>query len=147
MDMSSQMKIEGQDARIEIAVRSYENTDAQLLSDANWLTCVVSLAIGPVTAAFDGNFTTQDFSRLRDQLAKGLAALKGTALFETDEGALRFLVEFDNRGTARVTGAAKIDEQTRVAVEFSFDTDQTFLRRTLTELDALCGAFPVKDRL
>jgi len=141
------MKIEGQEARIEISVKSYENTEAQLLSDANWLTCAINLSIGPVTAAFDGSFTTHDFSRFRDQLAIGLASLKGSALFETDEGAFGFRIDFGHRGNATVSGAAKIVEQTRVAVEFSFDTDQTLLRRTLAELDALCGAFPIRDRL
>lgn len=142
--MSTDVKIEGLAGRIEISVHDYDNADAQHPSDANWLHCGVTLAIGTMSMTFDASFTTHDFFQLQSQLAVCLKALQGAAVFETDEEALRFRIEFGRRGDATIAGTARSVEQARAKVDFTFDSDQTFLQRALSDLRDVCAAFPIK---
>jgi len=139
--------IGGADSRIEILVLGYENDVASHLSDANWLSCTVKLAVGRLAAKYAASFSTHDFLRLRDQLATTLTKFEGSAAFETDEEALGFRVELGKRGEATIFGTAKLVDQARVRVEFCFPSDQTFLHQALIELTTVCRAFPPKDAI
>lgn len=144
--MSSELTIAGTGGRIEILVHGYENESALHVSDANWVSCTVSLAVGPFRGVIEASFSTHDFARFRDQLATALAALHGGAAFETDEDALSFRIDFGARGDATISGAVRVLEQARARLDFSFPSDQTFLRQTFVGVSGVCLAFPARDR-
>jgi len=76
-----------------------------------------------------------------------LENLCGIADFETDEEVLTLRIEVGARGNAVVSGSARIVEQARVSIGFSFMSDQSFLQNALEQAIAICEAFPIKDRI
>ncbi len=142
--MSSEVKIAGHGGCVVLSADGYENPDARDRGDANWLSCGVQLTLGGVAATHKTSFTTNDFARFLGQLRSVMDTMKGAALFVTDEDALSIKVELGGRGTGTVSGVLRIAEHIRATVEFSFESDQTFLVRTLADLDGLCRKFPIK---
>lgn len=145
--MSAQVEIKGHGGCVVLSVDGYENPGAQDVSDANWLSCGVRLTVAGVSASVAASFGTRDFARFLEQLERVAADLKGVARFETDEEALSIKVELAGRGTGTISGVLRVSEHATATVEFSFDSDQTFLVQAITELRSLHGEFPVKDRV
>lgn len=145
--MSFKIEIGGQGARLTVEVLGYENPSAQDISDANWLRCQVMIRIGEraFSADFPASFTTSDFVRFREELSTVLTKLSGTASFLTDEEALCLSIEIGRTGGALVEGVAQTDGQPQASLSFSFDSDQSFLSRTLHDLEAVVTHFPVKE--
>ena len=142
--MASEVKIAGHGGCVVLSADGYENPDARDRGDANWLSCGVRLTVEGVAATHKASFTTSDFARFLGQLRSVVDALKGVALFETDEAALSIKVELGGRGTGTVSGVLRIAEHARATVEFSFESDQTFLLPAIADLARLCGEFPIK---
>ena len=145
--MSAQVEFKGHGGVVLVSVGGYENPGAQTVSDANWLSCCVELTVGGVSASLNASFGTRDFSRFLEQLERILIDLDGVAPFETDEDALALKVALAAKGTGTVSGVLRCVDQARATVEFSFESDQTFLRQAIVELRNLCREFPVKERV
>src|SRR5688572_27587595 len=111
--MSVDVEIAGQAAHVNIAVVGYENPAAQNPSDANWLTCRVEVRVRGFIGRVDAAFTTQDFAAFGRSLRSAMADLKGEAIFETDEDALRLNVAFSPIGTVSITGVLREPDRTR----------------------------------
>jgi hypothetical protein len=142
--MSCIINLDGNEAKIQIEVIGYENPDAQDLSDANWLTCYVSLDIEKFTANFSASFTTNDFELFNNDLIRIVSDFVGSASFVTDEEKLYLNIEITKTGRACVKGLAQIHGKPKAALSFSFDTDQSFLRKTFHGVSAVLQNYPVK---
>jgi len=142
--MSVKVEVAGQAAHVKIEVVGYENPAAENLSDANWLTCRVEVSVRGFEGHVDAAFTTQDFAAFGRSLRSAVADLKGEAVFETDEDALRLKVEFSSIGTVSITGVLREPDRPRTSLTFSFESDQTYMRRTVGTLDEVDHQFPVR---
>lgn len=136
--------INGQGGTISIDVMSYENPTAKDTSDANWLSSRIEVTAGPFSGRFNATLTTQDFVCFRDEMEALLNQLKGKATFQTDEDWLGFHIEMQTRGTAKVTGIAKVHGEPKASLSFAFETDQSLLAQTKSALDAVVEKFPIK---
>jgi hypothetical protein len=143
----SVVEIAGDRARIRVEVLGYENTNAQTLDDANWLSSEVAFDIGGVRGALSAALTTHDFAHLHADLGSALDALTGEARLETYEDALALAVDLGGGGRASVSGRIRASEAPRVTVTFAFDSDQSYLARVRAELRALVRAYPVVTSL
>ena len=142
--MSVNVEVAGEAAHVRIEVIGYENPAAENLSDANWLTCRVEVRVRGFEGRVDASFTTQEFAAFSRSLRSAVSDLKGEATFETDEDALRLDVKFNTTGKAAVTGTLHEPDRPRTTLTFSFESDQTFMRRTVDALNEVTRQFPVR---
>ena len=73
-----------------------------------------------------------------------LRILHGKITFQTDEEGLSFEIEMSARGTAKVVGFAKADGESKATLQFSFETDQSYLAETKRALTEMVKHFPVQ---
>jgi hypothetical protein len=142
--MCVNVEVAGQAAHVGIEVLGYENPAAENVSDANWLTCRVEVRVRGFEGHVDAAFTTHDFAAFSRSLRSAVTDLKGEATFETDEDALRLDVNFNMTGSVSVTGVLREPDRPRTSLAFSFESDQTFMRRTVDALDKVTHQFPVR---
>ena len=142
--MSCIITLDGNGAKIKIDIFGYENPYAEDLSDANWLSCYVKLDIEKFTANFSASFTTSDFVSFYNDLNRIMLDFIGSASFVTDEEKLYLNIEIGKTGRACVKGLAQIHGKPKAALSFSFDTDQSFINKTIHELNAALQNYPVK---
>lgn len=142
--MSVEIKILGEAAGVKIEVLRYENRSAQNPSDANWLMCHAEVHVRSFAGRVDVAFTTHDFAAFGKCLRSAVTDLDGTATFETDENALRLVVELSRTGVAHISGALRDVDSPQTYLAFSFESDQTFLGRTANDVDELLRRFPVR---
>ena len=140
--MSVNVEIAGQAAHVGIEVLGYENPAAENVSDANWLTCRIEVRVRGFEGHIDAAFTTQDFAAFSRSLRSAVSDMKGEAAFETDEDALRLDVKFNTTGSVSVTGVLREPDRPRTSLAFSFESDQTFMRRTNNALEEVTHQFP-----
>ena len=139
--MGEQINITGPGSHVTISVLDYERsaTDG---TDPEWLKCAVDCSVGPFHAKIGMPFATEDFRRFRDSLADVLASLKGKARMDTIEDRIRIAIEMGTRGNATVSGNLSYHSGPQATLSFKFETDQTYLARTLSETDHVLEVFP-----
>jgi len=142
--MTVNVEVAGPAANVKIEVLGYENLAAENLSDANWVTCRVEVRVRNFAGHVDASFTTHDFVSFTKSLRPAVADLRGEAVFETDEDALRLNVKFSATGKATVTGSLREPDRPQTSLAFIFESDQTFMRKTLDALNAVVQQFPVR---
>lgn len=126
---------------IHLRSPSVEAADAD---DANWLLAEIQIAVSAFTGKYPANLRREDFVRFHQSLAAMLEIVSGKAVFATMEGQLRLEIEMTRRGTATVSGEAVAQDAPRVALEFSFESDQSYLQETLAAVRSAVQGFPVK---
>jgi hypothetical protein len=142
---AEQIKFAGEQGSLVIEISGYERPGAEDQDDANWLRSEVTIKIGPFSGAFKSAFMTYDLIGLHDRLKNGLAALSGTLSFQNTEHDIAFDIEFDKRGAATISGTAHPHRTPEASLKFGFDTDQSYLAQTLSQLEAVLRKFPVKQ--
>lgn len=128
--------------RLTIEVHGYESDAPRDWYDANWLKCSAEVEVGRFRGAVDASFTTQDFARFLSELDQVVDGAVSGASFQTMEEALSARVEVDRAGRAIVTGTLREIDVDRSALSFIFESDLSFLRRTLVELRRVVLEFP-----
>jgi hypothetical protein len=142
--MGDRVTIAGGPGKIVIEVFAYERRAAKNEDDANWLVTRVTVAVPPFSGSWDAAITTHELAIFQGELKIALASLSGTAKFRGMEGDLSLIIEFNKRGGAEVTGVSKPNGFLGTELHFDFETDQTFLKKTLQELEKVLQQFPVK---
>lgn len=135
--------IKGNEGIVSIHISGYSNPRATDSDDANWLSAEIEIAVGCFTGKYPASPTTQDFSRFQESLELVLETLSGKALFSTMEGWLQLQIDMTRRGTATVSGEAVALQAPRIALEFSFESDQSYLQETLRAVRLAVQNFPV----
>ncbi len=137
----------GDECRLVIRVSAYEFPDAVDFDDANWLIGEVELNSG-----FTGSFTAShrvtlradELAEFRDELAPLVQSLTGDATLRHMERQLGCKVTLDDgKGDLTAFVGEHIGSELRVR---DCKTDQSYLARTVRDLDALLSAFPVRGR-
>lgn len=145
--MSLEIRIGGHGACVTMEVFGYENPFAENISDSNWVSCQVKLKIREreFSVDFPASFTTHDFAQFYGELSIVVERLEGTASFVTDEQALCISVVVHGTGRGEVKGVAQVCDTPQASLNFSFESDQSFLNQTLHDLQAVIEKFPVKE--
>lgn len=139
--------LRGDGAQVQIEVLNYERPASVDGSDANWLLCRCSVTLREFSCAVDLSVMAGDFVRFHRELDEALRLLKGTAVFTTVEAGLQFEVTFKSAGHADVTGIVQSQLAVvprRTKLDFSFESDQSFLSFTLDGVRAVIQQFPVR---
>lgn len=137
--------VNGEGGRLTVEVLGYGNAHPQTVSDANWLETRIELEAGGCTLGIDAALTTQDVKYFLDELEDVVSALEGSASLTTDEESISLRVKVGKSGAAQVSGELKELGTARVKVGFEFDSDQSFLARTLSELRDLQHRCPIVE--
>jgi len=119
--------------RVEVRVH-----DAVSSMDAEgWLPAHVAVAAGAFSGSFDMSIRLEELSAFRDELSQLSRTLAGEARLRTIEGQLSLRVAGNGRGEVRVLGEARDISGGGNRLEFELAIDQTHVRSTLEQLNAL----------
>ncbi len=143
--MDDSIVIAGHKASVVIKISGYENAAALNPSDANWLRCGVELRIERFSGTLDASFITYDFVQFFSEIRTALSTMSGIASFLTDEETLRLNLKFEKSGRVYISGVAQVLGVPKVALAFSFDSDQSFLTETYHQLEKIIHQFPIKE--
>lgn len=142
--MPVQIAIEGHGGRVVVVVLGYENPSAPNTSDANWLSCEVSVKLGGWEGAVRASLTTEDFAALAKDLRAVFDGAATVATFDTMEEALALRFEMARTGSCRVTGTVRDRSNPEVKLSFVLQSDQTYLRPALASIEQVVASFPVR---
>jgi hypothetical protein len=145
--MAKTMEIGGHGGHIKIDVRGYERPETSDEDDANWLVARCNVTVGEFSCILKLSLVTRDFAEFLAQLEKAVDSLNGAATFTTLEEGLHLEIKFNHAGHADLFGRAR--SQTSLVpdqsvLSFSFETDQSFLARTVRELKGIVKQFPIR---
>lgn len=136
--------IKGKTSNLSIEVLDYENANASNSYDANWLSCVIRIEIGPFQARYTASLTTDDFLEFSESLQEVLCGSRTKSIFSTFEEWLRIEICASSSGTSVVSGQASDISTPDVSLRFAFEIDMISLERTLWALRSVVKKFPNK---
>jgi hypothetical protein len=143
--MSRRVTIAGHAGKIVLDVFGYENPTASDYDDANWLDAKLTADVGPFSGTFAIALRTTELVRLCSDLEPAVRSVSGHFSFESTETNLAIEGHFGHGGSVELTGAVRPPFEPRIALHFRLESDQSFLSRTVDELNLLINEFPVKD--
>jgi hypothetical protein len=145
--MPKTVVIRGDGGKVQIEVLNYERPKTTEGSDANWLVCKCGVTVREFSCEVNLSLMTDDFVRFLGDLDEALRSLKGTAVFATPESGLKLEIKFRAAGHADVLGTIQSQlsvAPSRTTLDFSFESDQSFLSHTVEGLRAVIQQFPVR---
>jgi hypothetical protein len=115
--------------------------------DDNWLSGTVTLELArPPAATFKTkcatSWQTVEFASFQESLRTLLDDLTGKATFSTTEDQVEVTIRLKG-GKGTVEG--RVEEHAMARTEFEAETDQSFLKQTLTELRAVTARYPFRS--
>jgi len=146
--MPKTVVIRGHGGEVQIEVVNYERPKSTEGSDANWLVCRCGVTVREFTCDVSLSLMTDDFVRFLGNLNEALRSLKGTAVFATLESGLKLEIKFKTAGHTDVFGTVQSQLSvvpSRTKLDFSFESDQSFLPATVEGLRAVIQQFPVRS--
>jgi hypothetical protein len=142
--MAHKWTLKGDGAELAIWVDSYERPDANDQSDANWLRCRVTGTFGRFTGSGEYSIITSELLEFEGALRAGIERQSTKANFSTTEEGLGWDIEFNSRGQATVSGFLKSNGNPEAKLSFFFQSDQSYLQQTLSELMRVNRQFPIR---
>lgn len=146
--MPKTVVIRGQGGQVQIEVLNYERPKSTEGSDANWLVCRCSVTVREFSCDVSLSLMTDDFVCFLGDLEEALRSLNGAAVFATLESGLKLEITFKAAGHADVFGTIQSQLSvvpSRTKLDFSFESDQSFLSYTVDGLRAVIQQFPVRS--
>jgi hypothetical protein len=146
--MPKTVVIRGDGGKVQIEVLNYERPNATEGSDANWLACKCGVTVREFSCDVSLSLVTDDFVRFLGDLDQAQRSLKGTAVFASLESGLTLEIKFKAAGHADVLGTVQSQLSvvpSRTKLDFSFESDQSFLSHSVEELRAVIQQFPVRS--
>lgn len=140
------MSVIGDGGRVDIDVLTYERPDTNDGSDANWLSCAVSVQIGPFSGRYDASFSTQDFAYFAEGLEQLQGGVVGEAVFDPEEGAIALKMLGNGSGQVIVEVRSVIVAAYRVLVDSKMPSDQSYIPELLHSVRAILREFPERGR-
>lgn len=143
--MSATAHIRGDGFELTIRADRYEHPAEATGWDANWVKADLELRcrrLASFDAAFELTLRTEELEAFRDELRVLDRDLTGEATLRHREDDVGVTIRLE-RGKGTVSGY--LQEHLRARLEFEqVQTDQSHVRQTLTELEAVVRAFPVR---
>lgn len=137
------LEIEGNGFRLVVDILGYENPKAPCTSDANWICSRIHLETNGCNAQVAANLTTHDLATFHEELEHMLATLVGSASLETDEEAISLRLEVKTTGAIHGSGEIRIANGTHLSISFDFESDQSFITSSLSQLKKVTSRYPV----
>ena len=131
--------------RITVDVLSYERPVCGEYWDDNWLVVDISVTAGGFHGRASVSIITAELVSFSEQLHVLYERLTGTAEFTTLEGQLSLKLVGDGRGHIRLAGLVLDQAGVGNRLSFTLDFDQTFLPPSISDLNAVLRAFPVRS--
>ena len=120
--------------------RSYPN--ASDYWDGNWLNAKCVLSIGAFSGQPTGFIRAEELRSFYDELTIINQKLKGRVDFQTMENWLEIEVKASKMGHIHISGLASDNFGGRNSLSFHMETDQTFLKKPLKQLEIAIQKFP-----
>jgi hypothetical protein len=127
-----------------LSIDGYERPDAQLDSDANWLSAQARVSVGNFGGATSLALTTDDLERLREATSKLLREGGGSFAFEAEERLLAISGDLDPRGVGQMVFALSDAIFSGVSVRVTLEVDRVSVASFCERLAAACARFPVR---
>ena len=137
--MIEKITLKGEQGKIEIDMHQYERTDAAVRDDDCWITSRITVEVPPFRGEFGIALAIGEIEFFRDQLAPAVNSLSGNVLFENLQSDISLNIEFDKRGGATVK--AVVRRPLGPSLTFQLNSDQTYLRETLRDMDRAAKTF------
>jgi hypothetical protein len=131
---------------ISVNVTGYERSPVGEWYDDNWLRTEIRVKAGSFSGTIYGAMLTLDFLRFATQLRLVFETLSGSAEFATLEEQLSLRLVCDKMGRIELKG--EIADQPGIGnrLTFSNTLDQSYLRKTLDQLDAIVARYPERKQ-
>jgi len=125
-------------------VISYERALSGDYHDDNWLIVTIEVSAGGFSGSAKATIQAAELVSFSEQLHSFYDTLSGTAEFSTLEDQLHLTFTGNRKGGIRLEGTVSDAPGIGNTLSFSFEFDQTYLQRSLRELEAVLHAFPVR---
>lgn len=133
--------LKGDSGSLKITVLSYERTNPESSSDANWLNCRIDIDIFPFSGTIKIPLCTTDFRNFLIQISSIIDGSIHEASFETDEGIFSFHLNLTQIGELEIDGLISTQSAT---LKFKSQSDQSYLQGIEQELIDIMESFPIK---
>jgi hypothetical protein len=143
--VTTDVTIAGHGCRLTLRISHYEFPELSDADDGSWLVGEAELKSG-ITGRFHArhelSLRTDDLDRFRNELSQLLSSLSGSATLPHLEARVGCSVELiDGRGKL----SAFLGEHAGSELSISnAETDQSYLAQTLSELNSVLTAFPIR---
>jgi hypothetical protein len=101
----------------------------------------LSITCGSFQVRSTFHTSTGDIFLFAEQLRKCNTKLEETAIFNSYEGNLIYSITYDNVGRVQINGEFSEDLTSENKLQFSFISDQSFMKYTLDELEQIVCKF------
>ncbi len=133
-----------EDKFVYVDVLHYENAPTGDEHDDNWLSIAIRVRVGGFSGKLTASILTGELSQFLTQLRPLHETLLGSAEFRTLEQQLSLRLTGDGRGGIEMLGEIADQPGGRNHLHFRLEFDQTQLGRSLSELERVCAAFPIR---
>jgi hypothetical protein len=130
---------------IAVDVLGYEREPVGEYYDDNWLRIKIQVAGSGFRGSASAAILTEDLAQFTSQLHPLYEKIGGTAKFSTMEGQLELNLTCDKVGRVALTGFVKERPGFGFRLDFAFQLDQSHLKTTLAQLDAVTENFPIRQ--
>jgi hypothetical protein len=148
--MSNTVTFAGNGGKLVIEVFGYEQQPAAPdpgggTWDANWLDANLFAEAGPFRGTFRLSLTTAELIGLCKDLEKSTDSLSGRVAFESLESDLELTISFGERGAVEIAGILRPGGWSPGVLHFQFQSDQSYLAKSVQDLKRLTQQFPFRD--
>ena len=137
--------IAGDVGKVRISVESYEREKFEDIEDANWLNCKIEFDIIGFSGSYPASIETKDFIDFYNCVNLILDNYDGIAIFETKEESIFLNIRMLKTGGATITGTLRNIDKANITVDFTFDSDQTYISKAAIELNNITKHFPFRS--
>jgi len=140
----STIEFKGDEGVVAIEVTSYVYPVPETESDANWLSSVVTLSVGPFSAKLSAFLDTSDVLQLLQQIEAIYSACDGVANLTPDEETVSLRISVTKVGRVTITGRVESTSGGRATLTFEINSDQSYLPAVIDQLKSVVNTFPVR---
>lgn len=138
------VSILGHDGQVlTLTITAYSYPDADNYWDSNWLVCMLDGCLPGFTFKYRIHIRTVELQRFQAGLLKMYESLIGSAEFITMDRGLEMKVTIDHLGKLEWNGSTCYPSSTGTTLEFSFESDQSYLDKLILELEEALKEYPV----
>lgn len=130
--------------RIEIDVLRYERQPVGEYYDDNWLITKITVGAGGFRGKVDVSLMTDELKEFLGSLQELYKTLRGEAVLETMEDLLELRLQGDGKGHIKLFGRVLDQAGFGNCLNFSLSFDQTELFGSISQLEDVVSAFPVR---
>jgi hypothetical protein len=112
--------------------------------DDNWLGCIVTVSAHGFQGTAAVSLRTEEFESFLPQLERVCRPEECEAHFSTMEETVELRIQMSRSGTCHISGNVRMHAMADLWV--SIQSDQSYLAKSLPELQSIVDRFPVRSR-